>query len=162
MNKLLLFCMSLFAYLGVYGNDSILVDRVWTERRTVFYNKEEMDSIGEGPIIENSGIACGYAGCTKIEFLRNHRFRKIYPYGKVCPGRWMIKGDVLTIIYDKKERRGKKRYRFKIKYREKEECPTLYLFEIKHIACYIFCDYHNVIRRGAVLPERVDEDENKE
>ena len=128
-------------YVGVYGNDSILIDKIWTERRTIFYNEEEMDSIGEGPMIEDTGIACGYAGCRKIEFLSNHRFKKTYPWGEVCLGSWNLKDDVLTIIFDKRERKGKKKYRFKIKYREKEECPTLYLFEIKRIACYIFCDY---------------------
>ena len=121
--------------------DSILIDKIWTERRTIFYNEEEMDSIGEGPMIEDTGIACGYAGCRKIEFLSNHRFKKTYPWGEVCLGSWNLKDDVLTIIFDKRERKGKKKYRFKIKYREKEECPTLYLFEIKRIACYIFCDY---------------------
>ena len=126
---------------GAKANDSILVDKEWTERRTIFYNEEEMDSIGEGPIIEEGGIACGYAGCIKIEFLSNHRFRKVYPYGKVCLGSWYLKDDVLTIVYDKRERKEKKRYRFKIKYREKKECPTLYLFEINKIACYIFCNY---------------------
>ena len=126
---------------GAKANDSILVDKVWTERRTIFYNEEEMDSIGEGPMIEEGGIACGYAGCIKIEFLSNHRFRKVYPYGKVCLGSWYLKDDVLTIVYDKRERKEKKRYRFKIKYREKKECPTLYLFEINNIACFIFCNY---------------------
>ena len=126
---------------GANANDSILVDKVWTERRIIFYSEEEMDSIGEGPMIEEGGIACGYAGCIKIEFLSNHRFRKVYPYGKVCLGSWYLKDDVLTIVYDKRERKEKKRYRFKIKYREKEECPTLYLFEINKIACYIFCNY---------------------
>ena len=126
---------------GANANDSILVDKVWTERRTIFYSEEEMDSIGEGSMIENGGIACGYAGCIKIEFLSNHRFRKVYPYGKVRLGSWYLKDDVLTIVYDKRERKEKKRYRFKIKYREKKECPTLYLFEINKIACYIFCNY---------------------
>ncbi|MBR5988973.1 MAG: hypothetical protein IK003_05580 [Prevotella sp.] len=126
---------------GAKAYDSILVDKVWTERRTIFYSEEEMDSIGEGPMIEEGGIACGYAGCIKIEFLGNHRFRKVYPYGKVCLGSWYLKDDVLTIVYDKRERKEKKRYRFKIKYREKKECPTLYLFEINKIACYIFCNY---------------------
>ena len=126
---------------GANANDSILVDKVWTEKRIIFYSEEEMDSIGEGPMIEEGGIACGYAGCIKIEFLGNHRFRKVYPYGKVCLGSWYLKDDVLTIVYDKRERKEKKRYRFKIKYREKKECPTLYLFEINKIACYIFCNY---------------------
>ena len=126
---------------GAKANDSILVDKVWTERRTIFYSEEEMDSIGEGPMIEEGGIACGYAGCIKIEFLSIHRFRKVYPYGKVRLGSWYLKDDVLTMMYDKRERKEKKRYRFKIKYREKEECPTLYLFEINKIACYIFCNY---------------------
>ncbi|MBR3075933.1 MAG: hypothetical protein IKH11_09320, partial [Bacteroidales bacterium] len=78
-NKILLCCLSLFTSIGVYANDSILVDKVWTERRIIFYSEEEMDSIGEGPMIEEGGIACGYAGCIKIEFLGNHRFRKVYP-----------------------------------------------------------------------------------
>ena len=141
MNKLLLLCLSLFTCIGVYANDSILIEKIWTERRTILYGEEEMDSIGEGSLIENYGIACGYAGCKKIEFLTNHRFRKIYPWGEVFSGNWNLKDDVLTIIYDKRERKGKKKYRFKIKYREKEGCPTLYLFEIKGIACYIFCNY---------------------
>jgi hypothetical protein len=128
--------------MGVYANDSILVDKVWTQRVIVMYDKEEMDSIGEGPMVENHGIKCGYAGCIEIEFLRNHRFRKIYPNGEIYLGSWNLKNDVLTIRYDKREREGKKKYRFKIKYREKEECPTLYLFEIKSIACYIFCNYN--------------------
>jgi len=128
--------------MGVYANDSILVDKVWTQRVIVIYGEEEMDSIGEGPLVENDGIKCGYAGCIEIEFLRNHRFRKIYPNGEIYLGSWNLKNDVLTIIYDKREREGKKKYRFKIKYREKEECPTLYLFEMKGIACYIFCNYN--------------------
>ena len=128
--------------MGVYANDSILVDKVWTQRVIVIYGEEEMDSIGEGPLVENDGIKCGYAGCIEIEFLRNHRFRKIYPNGEIYLGSWNLKNDVLTIRYDKREREGKKKYRFKIKYREKEECSTLYLFEIKSIACYIFCNYN--------------------
>ena len=44
--------MSLFAYLGVYGDDSILVDRVWTERRTVFVNEAQQDSILADSITE--------------------------------------------------------------------------------------------------------------
>ena len=128
--------------MGVYANDSILVDKVWTQRVIVIYGEEEMDSIGESPLVENDGIKCGYAGCIEIEFLRNHRFRKIYPNGEIYLGSWNLKNDILTIRYDKREREGKKKYRFKIKYREKEECPTLYLFEMKDIACYIFCNYN--------------------
>lgn len=56
----------------------------------------------------SDGIKCGYAGCIEIEFLRNHRFRKIYPNGEIYIGSWNLKNDVLTIRYDKKEREGKK------------------------------------------------------
>ena len=141
LNKLFLFCLSLFACLGVYANDSILVEKVWTERRTFLYDKEEMDSIGEDSLIENYGIACGYWGCEELVFYGNHQFKKKYPDGKVRIGRWNLTDDMLTITYDKREKKTKKRYWFKVKYRVKKECPTLYLFDIKGCVCYIFCNY---------------------
>ncbi len=148
-NKLLYFCLFIFTSIDVYSNDSILVDRVWTERRTIYVNKEEIDSIGEDSLIENYGIACGYDGCKRLEFLRNHQFRKKYPYGRDRLGKWYLEGDILTIVYDKRERFTKRKNKFKIKYRQKyirgKECPTLYLFETKGraCACFIFCNYND-------------------
>lgn len=140
MNKVLLLCLAFFACLRVFANDSILVDKVWTERRTILYDKEEMDTIGEDSLIEDCGIACGYSGCEEMVFYGNHQFKKKYPDGKVRIGKWNLTDDILTITYDKREKRRKK-YRFKIKYRVKKECPTLYLFEIKGCVYYIVCNY---------------------
>ena len=142
LNKSFLLIILFFTCLGVYSNDSLLVDKEWTERRTIYVNKEEFDSIGENSLIENYGIACGYDGCKKLEFLTNHRFKMIYPYDRIRNGKWKLKDDILTITFNKRERK-KKKYKFKIKYKEKKECPTLYLFETKGSirACYIFCNY---------------------
>ena len=148
LNKSFLLIIIFFTCLGVYSNDSLLVDKEWTERRTIYVNKEEIDSIGEDSLIENNGIACGYDGCKKLEFLSNHRFRMTYPYDRIQNGKWNLENDILTMVYDKKEKWGKKRYKFKIKYRKKyikdKGCPTLYLFAIKGRvrACYIFCNYN--------------------
>ena len=68
MNKILLLFMAFFTCMGVYCNDSILVNKEWTERITIFVNETSLDSIGENPIIENNGIKCGYDGCKKIFF----------------------------------------------------------------------------------------------
>ena len=65
-----LFCWFVLGSIGVYGNDSILVNREWTERRTIYVKESEIDSIGEDTVIENNGIACGNDGCIKIEFLK--------------------------------------------------------------------------------------------
>lgn len=142
MNKVV-FLLLLFTKLSVYANDSIFVDKIWTERRTIFYNKEEMVFIGEDSLIEDYGIACGYFGCKEIFFFSNHQFKKIYPDGRICLGKWGLKDDLLTIVYNKRERGKKKKDKYKVKYREKEECPTFYLFERKGRvrACYIFCNY---------------------
>lgn len=143
MNKLLFIGWLFFGSIGAYGNDSILVNREWTERLTIFVKETEIDSIGEDSVIENNGIACGYDGCIKIEFSNNYQIRKIYPNGRVRNGKWILEDDILTIVYDKKERWEKKKNKFKIKYRTKNGYPTLYLFAIKgHVrACYIFCNY---------------------
>ena len=137
--------MLLFTKLGVHANDSILVEKVWTERRTIFCNKEEIGSIGEDTLIENYGIACGYWGCKEILFFSNHQFKESYPDGRAYMGKWMLKDDLLTIVYNKRERGEKKKLKFKIKYRQKKECPTLYLFEIKGRVrvCYIYCSYND-------------------
>lgn len=149
MNNYLFLYIFIFTSLGVYGNDSLLVDKKWTEKRTIYVNKEEIDSIGEDSLIENYGIACGYDGCKEIEFLSNHRFRMIFPRDTVQNGKWNLENDILTIVYDKRDKWGKKRNKFKIKYRKKhvkdKECPTLYLFAIKGRVrvCYIFCNYQS-------------------
>jgi len=140
MNKMLLIIL-LFSCLCVYADDSILVDKEWIERGTVLYCKNDIDSIGEDSIIEDIGIPCGYDGCVKIEFLSNKHFKKTYPYGEARLGTWKLNGDTLVIIYDKRKRLEKRKYKFKIKYRLKKECPTLYLFEINGIACNIYCNY---------------------
>ena len=147
MNNSIYLFIFFFTSLGVYGNDSLFVDKEWTEKRTIYINKKDIDSIGEDSLIENHGIACGYDGCKKLEFFTNNRFRMIYPYNRVRNGKWNLKNDILTIVYDKKEKWEKKTYKFKVKYRKKRikktECPTLYLISIKgHVrACYIFCNY---------------------
>lgn len=162
LNKSLWLFIFFFTCLGIYGNDSLLVDKEWTERRTIYVNKEEIDSIGEDSLIENYGIACGYDGCKKMEFSSNHRFRMTYPYDRILNGKWNLKNDILTIVYDKKEKWGKKRYKFKIKYRKKiikeKECPTLYLFATKgHVrACYIFC-YYNEESLGQIQRKKYDD-----
>ena len=56
MNKIVFLCMSLLTCLGLYGNDSILVDKVWTERQTIFVNESQVDSILADSIIEYNGI----------------------------------------------------------------------------------------------------------
>ena len=151
MNNYLFLYIFFFASLGVYGNDSLLVDKEWTERRTIFVHKKDIDSIGEDSLIENYGIACGYDGCKKLEFLTNHRFRVTYPYDRVRYGNWNLNNNILTIVYDKKEKREKKCNKFKIKYRQKyirkKECPILYLFAIKGRVrvCYIFCNYQSEV-----------------
>ena len=151
LNKSLFLYIFFFASLGVYGNDSLLVDKEWTERRTIFVHKKDIDSIGEDSLIENYGIACGYDGCKKLEFLTNHRFRVTYPYDRVRYGNWNLNNNILTIVYDKKEKREKKCNKFKIKYRQKyirkKECPILYLFAIKGRVrvCYIFCNYQSEV-----------------
>ena len=43
----------------------------------------------------------------------------IYPYNRVRNGKWNLKNDILTIVYDKKEKWEKKTYKFKVKYRKK-------------------------------------------
>lgn len=140
MNKLLILCLSFFTSMVVCANDSILVNKEWTERQTIFINEKEVNSIGEDSVIENNGIACGYDRCKKIYFLGNHQFKKIETNGNILMGQWSLKDDVLTIKYDKKYRGKKKKYKFIIKYREKEY-PTLYLFTVKVFCCYIFCNY---------------------
>ena len=147
LNKSYFFILFFFTCLGVYSNDSLLVDKEWTERQTIFVNKDRLYSVGEDSLIENNGIACGYDGCKKLEFLSNHRFRMIYPYDRIRNGKWNLKDGILTMVFDKREKKEIKRYKFKIKYRKKyikkKECPTLYLFESKGRvrACYIFCNY---------------------
>ena len=143
-NKLSLFCMSLFTSLGIYGNDSILVDKVWTERQTIFVNKEQMDSILEDSVTEYFGIGCGYGRCKELYFYSNHQFRKVDVDGDTLFGKWKLEGDLLTIRYDRKYRGHKRKYKFMIKYREKDH-PTLFLFTRKIFDCYIFCNYKQEI-----------------
>ena len=150
MNKLLLFCMSLFAYLGVYGEDSILVDRVWTERRTVFVNEAQQDSILADSVTEYNGICCGYR-CVEFCFYSNHQLREISAVGDTLFGKWKLEGDLLTIRYDRKYRWHKRSYKYIMRYREKDY-PTLFLFDRKGYDCWIFCDYNNVIRRELNSP----------
>lgn len=127
MNKLLLFCMSLFTNIGVYANDSILVDKVWTEKQTVFINKEQVDSILDNSVTEYYGIGCSYGRCIELYFFSNHQFRKVDVDGDTLLGKWKLEGDLLTIRYDRKYRYHKRKYRFMIKYREKDY-PTLFLY----------------------------------
>ena len=54
---------------GAKANDSILVDKEWTERRTIFYSEEEMDSIGEGSIIEDGGIIAKYLSDSLVVYV---------------------------------------------------------------------------------------------
>lgn len=141
MNKLLLFCISLFTYMGVYANDSILVNRVWTERQTIFINEAKLDSILEDSVTEYNGIGCGYGRCIEIYFFSNHLFRKVDVDGDTLLGKWKLEGNLLTIRYDRKYRYHKREYRFMIKYREKDY-PTLFLFTRNIFDCYIFCNYN--------------------
>ena len=140
MNKFLLFCLPLFTSLGVYGNDSVFVDKTWTERQTIFINKAQLDSILEDSVIDYKGIGCGYGRCEEIYFFGNHQFRKINVYGDTLLGKWKFEGDLLTIKYDRKYKRYKRNYKFIVRYREKDY-PTLFLFTKKIFDCYIFCNY---------------------
>lgn len=141
INRFFLLCINIFIFLNIYGNDSILVDKEWTERQTIFYNGTDIYSIGEDSLIENNGIGCGHS-CKKIIFYSNNKFKIQYPNGKIRFGEWFIKDDSLTIIFDKRKRKEKKKYQFKIKYRIHKQSQTLYLFEINDICCYIFCHYY--------------------
>ena len=140
MNKVLLFCLSLFINYDVYGNDSIFVDKVWTERQSIFINEVQMDSILEDSVIEYCGIGCGYGRCEELYFFSNYQFRKINVYGDTLLGKWKLEGDLLTIRYNRKYRGHKRKYKFIIKYREKDY-PTLFLFTRKIFDCYIYCNY---------------------
>ena len=140
MKRLSLFCLSLFISLGVYANDSILVDRIWTERSTVFINESRLDSILDDTVTEYYGITCGYGRCQEIYFFSNHQFRKIAGNCDTLFGKWKLEGDLLTIRYNKKYRGYKRNYKFIIRYRKKDY-PTLFLFTKRIFDCYIFCDY---------------------
>ncbi|MBO5628663.1 MAG: hypothetical protein J5965_06225 [Aeriscardovia sp.] len=141
MNKILLFLfMAFFTGMGAYCNDSILVNKEWTERITIFVNETSLDSIGENPIIENNGIKCGYDGCKKIFFLSDHRFKYVKPNGDVHLGTWTVKDNFLTIRFKKRVKGHKKCNIFMIKYKQKEY-PTLYLFAKNRFVCYVFCNY---------------------
>ena len=141
MNKiLLLLFMAFFTGMGAYCNDSILVNKEWTERITIFVNETSLDSIGENPIIENNGIKCGYDGCKKIFFLSDHRFKYVKPNGDVHLGTWTVKDIFLTIRFKKRVKGNKKCNKFMIKYKQKEY-PTLYLFAKNRFVCYVFCNY---------------------
>ena len=45
MNNYLFLDIFIFTSLGVYGNDSLLVDKKWTEKRTIYVNKEDKNNI---------------------------------------------------------------------------------------------------------------------
>ncbi len=139
-NNFFLLCLSFITSLNIYGNDSILVERVWTERQTIFVNKVQLDSILEDSMYDYNGIGCGYGRCEEIYFFRNYQFRKINVYGDTLLGKWKLEGDLLTIKYDRKYKRYKRKYKYIFKYREKDY-PTLFLFTRKIIDCYIFCNY---------------------
>ena len=69
MNNFLFMYLALFTNLAVYGNDSILVNKIWTERQTIFVNEAQVDSILDDSVTEYYGIGCGYGRCEKIYFL---------------------------------------------------------------------------------------------
>lgn len=132
--------MSLLTCLGLYGNDSILVDKVWTERQTIFVNESQVDSILADSIIEYNGIGCGYGRCKELYFSSNHQFMKINVDGDTIIGKWKLKGQLLTISYDRRHKGHKKKNKFIIKYREKDY-PTIFMFTKKYFDCFIFCNY---------------------
>ena len=140
LNKLFLLYMPLFTHLAVYGNDSILVDKIWTERQTIFVNEAQVDSILDDSVTEYYGIGCGYGRCEEIYFFSNHKFRKINVYGDTLLGKWKLEGELLTIKYDKKYRGYKRSNKFIIKYRKKDY-PTIYMFKKNFFDCLIFCNY---------------------
>lgn len=140
MNKLFLFCLSLFTCIGVYANDSILVDKVWTERQTIFVYGEQVDSILSKSLMEYRGIGCGYCRCEELYFFRDHRFRKVNGNCDTLHGKWKLEGNLLSIRYDRKYKGYKRKYKFIIKYKEKEY-PTLFLFSRRFFDCCIFCHY---------------------
>ena len=140
MNKFLFICIYLFSCLNVYSNDSLLMDRTWIERQTIFINEELLDSLLDASVTEYYGIGCGYGRCNELYFFSNHQFRKVNVNGDTLLGKWHLEGDMLTIRYDKRYRGYKRRYKFMIKYREKDY-PTLFLFTRKFFECYIFCNY---------------------
>jgi hypothetical protein len=146
-NKMYLGSILLFTSLSIYGNDSVLVNKVWTERQTVFINEEQVDSILDDSVTEYYGIGCGYGRCKELYLFDNHQFRKIDVNGDTLLGKWKLKGDLLTIRYDRKYRGYKRIHKFIIKYREKDY-PTLFLFKRKIFDCYIFCNYKNHDHRG--------------
>lgn len=143
LNKYLLPCLFFFINVNVYGNDSILVDRVWTERQTVFVNEAQIDSIMDDSVTEYSGIGCGYGRCREIVFYTNHRFREIDVNGDTLLGKWKLGQELMTMRYDKKYSGRKKKQRYIIRYKEKDY-PTLYLFSERIFDCYIFCNYKDL------------------
>ena len=140
MNELSLLFLLLFTNLAAYGNDSILVDKIWTERQTIFVNEVQVDSILDDSVTEYYGIGCGYGRCKKIYFYSNHQFRKIDVDGDTLLGKWNLEGELLTIKYDKKYRGHKRINKFIIKYRKKDY-PTIYIFKKKIFDCLIYCNY---------------------
>lgn len=140
MNKVLLLCISLFFSMDIFANDSILVDKAWTERQTIFIDKTQLDSILDDNVTEYRGIGCGCGRCIELYFFSNHQFRKIDVYGDTLLGKWKLEGDLLKIRYNRKYNGYKRNYRFIIKYKKKDY-PTLFLFTKKIFDCYIFCNY---------------------
>lgn len=124
----------------VYGDDSIFVDKIWTERQTIFINEAQVDSILSDSVMEYRGIGCGYGRCVELKFFRNHRFRKVDGNCDTLHGKWKLEGDLLTIRYGRKYKGYKRKYKFIIKYKEKDY-PTLFLFSRRFFDCYIFCNY---------------------
>lgn len=139
-NKYILFILLLCSNLIVFANDSIFVDKVWTERQTVFVNHVKLDSLLEDSVTEYNGIGCGSGRCIEFFFSRNQEFRKINVDGDTLLGKWKLNGDLLIIKYRKKYKGQKRTYKFLFKYRDKDY-PTLYLFTKDIFDCYIFCNY---------------------
>ena len=142
MNNFLFMYLALFTNLAVYGNDSILVNKIWTERQTIFVNEAQVDSILDDSVTEYYGIGCGYGRCEKIYFYSNHQFRKIDVEGDTLLGKWKLEGELLRIKYCKKYKGHKKNNKFIIKYREKDY-PTIYMFKKKIFECLIYCNYND-------------------
>ena len=150
MNKIIVLFTLLLSCLCIYGNDPVFVDRIWTERQTIFINEAQVDSIMSDSVMEYRGIGCGYGRCVELYFFRNHRFRRIDGNCDTLHGIWKLEGELLTIRYDRKYKGYKRKCRFIIKYKEKNY-PTLFLFSRRYSDCYIFCNYKESLdTRGTV------------
>ena len=103
-------------------------------------NEVILVSILDDSVTEYNGIGCGYGRCKDIYFFSNHQFRKIDVDGDTLLGKWKLKGELLTIRFDRRYKGQKRNNKFIIKYREKDY-PTIFMFTKKHFDCYIFCNY---------------------